>query len=112
MSAAPTSALLGLNLAKRRMAQISTAHVSRETAASLDAAFQNKSGILWDELSYTSWGDYGWLFYTGCMPDDGEYATLFPDLKQLFLTMHIQGVEYLMLDCDASVIEGLPTWEW
>lgn len=96
---------------QRRMVQLSTAHVTKETAKTLDEQLASKTGVLWDCISYANWNDFGWLIWTGS-PPDASYAVEHPELHDLILFALHQGIEYLMLDCDADIIDGLPQWEW
>lgn len=94
-----------------RMVRISTAHINDATAHALDRQLRLKKGVLWESISYVSWHEFGWVIYTGDLPDDA-YAGEYPELRDLIEYIHRQGIEHLALDCDAAEIEGLPRWEW
>jgi hypothetical protein len=86
---------------------ISTAHVSKETASRLDDA---------DGFSYECWlsiynkQDYGWWILVDSA--DLEADDMPDDLAACICLARKYDCEWLCLDCDAEVLETLPTYDW
>lgn len=90
-----------------RFVVISTAHVSETTAKRLN----NTPAKKWPGLG-GPYGEYGWFLYA-----HDENAGVGPDVipAELFGVMtwaRKQGFDYILFDCDADQIEGLPAFDW
>jgi hypothetical protein len=86
----------------RKLLCLSTAHVSKETADILDSSTPKN----WPVFGFG--GEYGWVIYA----HDEQDLEIPPDLWALCEYARSFDCDYIMLDCDASVIESLPTYEW
>lgn len=75
---------------------LSTAHVSAETANSLDH----------DPCYFT--GDYGWFVYA----HDENDGTIPDDLWRVMCWAKAQNIHHILFDRDAEAISELPTYEW
>lgn len=82
--------------------ELSTGHVSEETARMLDT-----TSIM--EWSVSGWlGVYGWIIRTeGYDPD-----TTPTDLQNCLIYAASQGARYIIFDRDCDRIDELPYFEW
>jgi hypothetical protein len=96
-----------------RMLVLSTAHVSKETADLL-----NERG---SEALFTFYpkGDYGWMIPVQRLQHEktGAISVANPermpgDLVQVMVMALNERCEWVMFDCDADQIPGLPVYEW
>lgn len=96
-----------------KMLVLSTAHVTKETAEWLD-----KIDWLNEGPAGNTYGTYGWFTYAHddntCEPSaphapEGEYPA---DLWAVFQKARELGASYVLLDCDATEIDGLPEYDW
>ena len=97
-------------LPTRKMLDISTTHIPEHTATALGGLYDYLYAPLFNDLAYTPWGGYGWIFYVG--EDYGEYGAEHPELAAVIEFARSAGYDYLKLDCDAEKIDDLPTFEW
>ncbi|MFC5386995.1 hypothetical protein ACFPLB_13600 [Aquamicrobium segne] len=91
----------------RRFIVVSTGHVTETTAKLLDTIPPSRWPCLGGQ-----YGDYGWFVYAHD-ENAGVGSDAIPD--DLFAVMtwaRSQGCDYLLLDCDADQVEGLPHYEW
>lgn len=99
-------------IAVRKILVASTAHVSEETRDWLDEqgrlAATHKGGRRpWPALPIMT-GIYGWQFYA-----QEEFDEALPaEVKALMTFARAEGADWVELDADGDMIEGLPTWEW
>lgn len=86
---------------------ISTGHVSAETAAMLDT----KQSSNWP-CAGGPYADYGWFLYAH-EENGGEGDQHIPD--DLFAVMtwaRTKGFSYILLDCDACLVDDLAFYDW
>lgn len=85
--------------AKRTFLDISTAHLQQQTCTSLDAL----PGVTAYPIPF-----YGWLM---AVPVDnhGDWPA---ELKPIVDLARTYACAYIVFDCDADVIDGLPTYDW
>lgn len=85
-----------------KMLNISTGHVSKETADLLNG---NKLDDVW-----TIPHEYGWIVFVS------EYVEKEPvpqaDMQQVLVFARKHGCDYIKFDCDASLIDELPKYSW
>lgn len=97
-----------------RVLNVSTGHISKATAEALgDPPDCQHTGVLWNDLSYVGWHEYGWIIW--CAGFDEEPLEDYPDLLALLQFAERNGFEMVKLDCDAPALPaeaGLPTFEW
>jgi hypothetical protein len=77
---------------------LSTAHISKETTAILD------QGKL-----YVAKHEYGWFVW---VDEDASSRTFPADLLACIQFAQGMGCRWIILDCDASKVDALPTYEW
>lgn len=98
-----------------KIAVVSTAHVTRETADKLALAYPygaSSNGAAYREelpLGYAH-GEYGWLLLTS--DTEGVPERCPPELAALLRQAQESGCEWLLLDRDAAIDPDLPSWEW
>lgn len=83
-----------------KVLEISTAHVSEDTAQWLSQ--EDCSLIVYKK------GEYGWIIL---VPEEEDKTTP-QDLHQIFEVARNNGCDWVMLDCDAFTIENLPVYDW
>lgn len=88
---------------------ISTSHIPRRTALALGEGGSRTCAELWDQLSYTPWHEYGWIIFVS---DFSGIRDDHPELAAVLKFAFDHGFDYLQLDADGSVYDGLPTFEW
>lgn len=99
----------------RRFMDASTSHVSETTRDWLDEQGRIAAAVRTsqDESPAIHIGktDTGWFFYA---PEDTDFAELEvpDDVIHLMQEARKRGCEYVMLDCDADTLDGLPVYEW
>jgi hypothetical protein len=86
----------------RKLAVISTGHVSKETAELFNSTHREK----WPACG-GPFNVFGWFMYIDPYADDTP-----DDLKIVFTYLDAQGFEYVLFDCDASCVTDLPLFEW
>ena len=93
------------------MLDVSSIHITHATARFLaDSNFFDN-----DDLTVQPWFDSGWI---SCVPDieDTEIATLalteHRSLAAVLLHAQKLGCDYVKLDQDGEVIDGLETYNW
>jgi len=93
--------------------EISTAHISHETNDWISRAVEfSDLGIDYTRLIIYPKATYGWLVL---VPQDDLEETLEgvpEDLQNLMRFAVERGAKWIMLDGDAPVVDGLPTFEW
>ncbi len=90
-------------LESRKVLVLCTSHVTKATAELLD----NSAAKDWPVIG-GPYADYGWFIYVhdendGKIPDDLWAVCQFANKN---------GFDNILFDCDASQVDGLPTWEW
>lgn len=85
------------------MLTISTGHITKDTADAFDAKMGD-DGI----PAFFPKGDYGWFVF---VPDQIEPECP-ADLASLLRFAKEKGCTWLVLDCDAEQVDGLPTYDW
>ena len=100
-----------------KLAVVSTAHVSEDTANKLPATALDLAGR--PDLPALPWWpafvrDEGWLFYLYGYQDEFEYKyELAPkDLKDVLQYVRNSGCMWCLFDCDGTKVDGLFTYEW
>lgn len=91
-----------------KMLTISTAHITKETALLLDIC---TDGVV-REISNPvySKGDYGWFIYIGCNDSDDPFIP--NDLRKCLKLAENNDCDWLCLDRDAEIVDGLDKYEW
>lgn len=90
--------------------ELSTAHLTAETAAVLEHLGDNDDADAW--LYYvvgSTWLDYGWWIWAE--QDDG-FDELPQCLKDCYLYARGKGWSYIRFDRDAEPIAELPSYDW
>jgi len=85
-----------------KMLDLSTAHVSKETAQMLD------DDRLSDFVVPYQKGDFGWFIWVPPVEHEGVPA----DLRAVLAYARTQQCDWVMLDCDAETIDNLPSFDW
>jgi hypothetical protein len=97
------------HLQVRRFVTISTGHLSFASHHWMDAegvkAAAREPHALWMASM-----QYGWFLYTGY--DGGEFEDGVPDdVVALVRWAKRHGFDFVLLDCDAELVKGLPTYD-
>jgi hypothetical protein len=94
---------------------MSTAHLPKPTAEKLnDAQWGDPRTSHLPDRPPTAggiYGEYGWFMYVQREPDprlDDE----FPGLEEVFEFARKHGVDYVLLDRDGPVMDGLASYDW
>ena len=91
-----------------KVMEISTCHVSEETAKMLDIEAANTERNL-DLVVYAK-GEYGWWIF---VPDEDMMPETIPEeLAACLNHARKAGCKWLCLDCDADVIDELAKFSW
>lgn len=85
------------------MLDISTAHVSRETATMLDGA---------PAIMITAYQKNGYGWFVWVPPADFERTHTPDDLSKVFAYAREQKCDWVMFDRDAEIIDDLPSFDW
>lgn len=85
--------------AKRTFLDISTGHLQRRTCERLNTL----PGVTAYNIPF-----YGWLMATPA-ENHSDWPT---ELEPIVGLAHTSGCAYVVFDCDAEIIEGLPTYDW
>ena len=91
-----------------KMLTISTGHIKESTYKLLE----NFDNNLFDFPAFWPKEDYGWFIYVGNILPIESYCDTPDDLKDCMRKAWENDCEWLCLDCDAMVYEGLPTYDW
>jgi hypothetical protein len=91
----------------RKFVVVSTAHVSEATAKSLDDHPNTK----WPCLG-GPYGEYGWFLYAHDENSGPERDAIPDDLFEVMTWARRRGFAYILLDCDADEVGGLPIHRW
>ena len=90
----------------RRVLDLSTAHLPEHLGSH---GLSGEDGVTAYDLD-----GYGWLMWIP--PDPDSHAADYPGLPAEVLTIQRyarqRGCDYVLLDQDADIIDGLPTWDW
>lgn len=97
----------------RKFLDCSTAHVSDEARDWLNEMGQanaHADSTIGPLAHHVAINNYGWWVY---VPVDPSTTTdRFPcDLMEVFEYARRKNCDYILFDCDAGIIEGLPTFE-
>ncbi len=97
-----------------RVLVLSTSHIPKECAANFDMLAENHMAAPYNE------GAFVWVPDLG--PGDSLEDTLFQlrpllggqwdALGPIFEVAQQHGCQFVRFDCDAPVLDGLPTWDW
>lgn len=93
-----------------KMLTISTAHIPKHTAEALGGLSDHLEAKLHEDVMYTPWCDYGWVFWAS--QETGMFEDEHPELAAVLRFAHNYGCDFVRLDCDANPIEALPTFDW
>lgn len=93
-----------------KMLTISTAHIQRRTAKALGSVGNHPDAVLFSDVVYTPWDDFGWIFWAD--QETALFEDEYPDLAAVLQFAHNYGCEFVRLDRDAAPIEALPTFDW
>lgn len=91
-------------LEKRNLLILSTAHVTKKTAAELNSTPCRDWPVMGGP-----YGDVGWFFYCHETNEDGRIPA------ELFSVMQFarsQGCINILFDMDADRVDELPSWDW
>ena len=88
-----------------KMLTISTAHITEETATKLDLE-PNTDDM---QLSVYLKADYGWLIWAN---KDLDNCNAPDDLRKCLELAKANDCEWLCLDCDGEIVDGLVAYEW
>jgi len=79
----------------------STAHVTLEEGEALTESGYDR-------------GVFGWLFYVGQpgVPVLADLGTLSTGLNEVIREARVRGCTYVLLDRDASPLDGIPIYDW
>lgn len=88
---------------------LSTAHVTADTAAQLDDRQHQMLGIA--PFICFQKDDYGWFVHVPTVPEVTWHGQIPPDLNACMAMARAEGCTWLMFDCDADPVEGLPTYD-
>lgn len=92
------------------MLELSTAHITEQTAEWIDdnLVFQN-TNILGTDMNIIAYqkGDYGWF-----IPLGQDFDLVPADLKQVIEKAKQLKCDWIMLDRDAETVDGLRTYDW
>ena len=93
-----------------KMLTISTAHISRDTARKLsDRAYCQQMDTAVFEKDRYGW----WVYCNSVLEDDlGGREWVPDDLWRCMELANKNSCEWLCLDSDAQIIEGLPVYDW
>ena len=83
-----------------RMPVLSTAHISKKESENLPGP-----------LAGASW-EYGWFLYVADLDKRDCPAANWPGVANIMEAARRWGVDWVRLDCDGPVCEGLPTFDW
>lgn len=83
---------------------ISTAHITHDTATMLDITPEREWPV--------AGGRYGSVGYFLYAHDDNGDETIPDDLWAVYEFARESGANYVLLDCDANEVAGLPTYIW
>lgn len=88
--------------------EASTRNIPKHTADALE----KREGDLWNAISYTDWHEYGWILWVGVDHADAAREVGHPELASLIDVAIEIGCRFLLLDCDADQVPGMPTFDW
>lgn len=97
-AAAPTGE--GDGLEGHYMLALSTAHIRPETSDTMAAGM---AGVAYEK------GDYGFFVP---VPSPADEVRRCEDLAACFAFARARGFSWLMFDCDAEQVDGLPVYDW
>lgn len=86
-----------------KMLDLSTSHVSKETAQTLDEAPDGTINAYQKD-------EYGWFVWVP--PTEWERADQPADLLAAFAYARTQQCDWIMFDRDAEIIDDLPSFDW
>lgn len=98
----------------RTLDVISTSHVSKETADWLNEQGEIAAAYYQDRIEpsiHIGATIYGWVIYADEEPENLR-RHIPDDLIDVMKFVRAEGHEYVMLDRDGEVAEGLPTFDW
>lgn len=92
-----------------KMLTISTAHISLGTARMLN----DESSDLFAEISAYDKGGYGWWIYCSPFAEPDYDCSVIPvDLWDCMMLARKNDCEWLCLDGDGEIVDGLSTHRW
>ncbi|MER8376664.1 hypothetical protein [Mesorhizobium sp. M1409] len=86
---------------------VSTAHVSEATAKRLD----HTPAKDWP-CAGGPYAEYGWFVYAHDENSGPGENAIPADLFDVMTWARRQGCEYILFDCDADQVDGLPAYDW
>ena len=92
-----------------KMLELSTAHVTKQTAEQLDELCSNRN---YDDVIVYGKGEYGWIVYGYPSADYDPPENTPADLQDVITLARERGCYWIMFDRDADKIEDLKTYEW
>ncbi len=108
ISLAPISRAMPMdNLERRTFIVMSTAHLTEQTARHLDTTSVKD----WPCIG-GPYGQYGWFVYAHEENCGAGPEPIPDDLFNVMTWARKQGVEYILFDCDAAVLDDLPSHHW
>lgn len=94
------------SLEVRRFVVLSTGHLTEETAHNLDHLKVGDWPVCGGHFS-----TYGWFMWVVPAQEHAD-ADLPADLRTVFKFCDDHGFGYVLFDCDAALVEGLPCYDW
>ncbi len=88
-------------MTRRAYLEVSTAHLTHETAKWLDGGGAHIIGIV-------PYEKYGWWVYVGGNLNENTP----PDLIRLINHAADCGCDWILFDCDAHIVSQFPTFDW
>lgn len=87
----------------RTFLDLSTAHLPEHLC-------QNLGGY----SSIRAWEtEYGWFMWApGDIDDDPDYDDVPDEVRAIWRFARAHGCHYVLLDRDAEILDGLPSWDW
>ncbi|MCL8382077.1 DUF5983 family protein [Xanthobacter aminoxidans] len=86
----------------RTFLDLSTEHMKPETAHNLDVTPIAEWSVAGGRTGH------GYFIYA----HDEDDGSIPPDLWAVMCFARERGAEYILFDCDAATVEGLPTFDW
>ncbi|MBX9827962.1 MAG: hypothetical protein K2Y27_23575 [Xanthobacteraceae bacterium] len=91
----------------RRFIVVSTAHLTEQTARYLDKT----PASAWP-CAGGPYGEYGWFVYAHDENSGAGPGVIPDDLFGVMTWGRQQGLDYILFDCDGSLIADLPSYDW
>lgn len=84
----------------------------RQRSLDIDMVEACTKAELWCTLSYSPWSVYGWMIALSHEAAEDVRQMGHVELAAVLQFALDHGCDYLLLDCDGSPCDRLPTFEW